>query len=147
MDFYNALIAERENATIEVKRLEGGRMQTTSGTGEARVESIELRNSEDEVVEYVNVGEPVCLQVRIRLHADLPDLVFGYVIKDRLGQPIFGTNTYHLKVAMVQLKRGEVVSLGFSSRPTSAWARIPCPQRYMWWTPTWLPITSGAIGR
>ncbi|WP_406623097.1 ABC transporter ATP-binding protein [Acidovorax sp. SDU_ACID1] len=114
MDFYNALIAERENATIEVKRLEGGRMQTTSGTGEARVESIELRNSEDEVVEYVNVGEPVCLQVRIRLHADLPDLVFGYVIKDRLGQPIFGTNTYHLKVAMVQLKRGEVVSLGFS---------------------------------
>lgn len=114
MDFYNALIAERENATIEVKRLEGGRMQTTSGTGEARVESIELRNSEDEVVEYVNVGEPVCLQVRIRLHADLPDLVFGYVIKDRLGQPIFGTNTYHLKVAMVQLKQGEVVNLGFS---------------------------------
>ena len=72
MDFYNALIAERENATVEVKRLDDGRTQTTSGTGEARVESIELRNEKGEVAEYVNVGEAVRLQVHIRLHADLP---------------------------------------------------------------------------
>ena len=114
MDFYNALIAERENATIEVKRLDDGRMQTTSGTGEARVASIELRNEKGEIVEYVNVGEPVRMQVEIRLHADLPELVFGYVIKDRLGQPVFGTNTHHLKVGLEQLKTGELVTLVFT---------------------------------
>lgn len=114
MDFYNALIAERENATVEVKRLDDGRTQTTSGAGEARVESIELRNEKGEVAEYVNVGEAVRLQVHIRLHADLPELVFGYMIKDRLGQPVFGTNTHHLKVPMEQLKQGELLTLAFS---------------------------------
>ena len=114
MDFYNALIAERENSTVEVKRLEDGRTQTTSGTGEARVVSIELCNEKGEVVEYVNVGESVRLQVQIRLHADLPELVFGYMIKDRLGQPVFGTNTHHLKVDMVQLKQGDLLKLAFS---------------------------------
>ena len=114
MDFYNALIAERENATVEVTRLDDGRTQTTSGTGEARVEAIELRNEKGEVAEYINVGESVRLQVQIRLHADLPELVFGYMIKDRLGQPVFGTNTHHLKVELAQLKKGELVKLVFS---------------------------------
>lgn len=114
MDFYNALIAERENATVEVKRLEDGRVQTTSGTGEARVAAIELRNDKGEAVEYINVGDSVRLQVDIRLHADLPELVFGYMIKDRLGQPVFGTNTHHLKVELAQLKKGELVKLVFS---------------------------------
>ena len=114
MDFYNALIAERENATVQVQRLDDGRTQTTSGTGEARVESIELRNEKGEVAEYVNVGEAVRLQVQIRLHADLPELVFGYLIKDRLGQPVFGTNTHHMKVEMAQLKKGELVMLAFA---------------------------------
>jgi lipopolysaccharide transport system ATP-binding protein len=114
MDFYNALIAERENATVEVKRLDDGRAQTASGTGEARVASIKLRNEEGDTVEYVNVGEPVRLHVQIRLHADLPELVFGYMIKDRLGQPVFGTNTHHLKVEMAQLKKDEVLTLVFS---------------------------------
>ena len=114
MDFYNALIAERENATVEVKRLDDGRTQTTSGTGEARVASIELRNEQGETVEYVNVGEPVRLEVKIRLHADLPELVFGYMIKDRLGQSVFGTNTHHLKVEMAQLKKDELLTLVFS---------------------------------
>ena len=114
MDFYNALIAERENATVEVKRLDDGRTQTTSGTGEARVASIELRNEKGETVEYVNVGEQVRLEVKIRLHADLPELVFGYMIKDRLGQSVFGTNTHHLKVEMAQLKKDELLTLVFS---------------------------------
>ena len=114
MDFYNALIAERENATVEVKRLDDGRTQTTSGTGEARVESIELRNEKGEVAEYINVGEAVRLQVQIRLHTDLPELVFGYMIKDRLGQPVFGTNTHYLKVDMVELKQGELLTLTFA---------------------------------
>ncbi|MEJ5028243.1 MULTISPECIES: ABC transporter ATP-binding protein [unclassified Comamonas] len=114
MDYYNALIAEKENATVEVKRLQDGRAQTRSGTGEARVQGIRLLNAKGEAVEYVNVGEPVQLDVQIRLHADLPELVLGYMIKDRLGQPVFGTNTYHLGTDLKQLKQGETLNLRFS---------------------------------
>ena len=114
MDFYNALIAERENSTVEVKRLESGRIQTTSGTGEARVESIELLNAKGEVVEYVNVGEHVRLKVAVSVHADLPSLVLGYMIKDRLGQPVFGTNTFHMGIVLESLKQGERLILTFA---------------------------------
>ena len=119
MDFYNAIIAEKENATVEVKRLEDGRAQTTSGTGEAQVESITLLNQDDEAVEFINVGQAVRLKVDVRIHANLPELVFGYMIKDRLGQPVFGTNTYHLGVAMNRLCEGERLTLLFSFLPTS----------------------------
>ena len=114
MDFYNAIIAERENATVEVKRLEDGRVQTSSGTGEARVESIALLNEDDEAAEFINVGQSVRLKVEIRIHADLPELVFGYMIKDRLGQQVFGTNTHHLGVDMRHLAKGDRLTLLFS---------------------------------
>ena len=114
MDFYNAIIAEKENATVEVKRLEDGRAQTISGTGEARVESIALLNQDNEAVEFINVGQWVRLKVDIRILANLPDLSFGYMIKDRLGQPVFGTNTHHLGVQINQLKQGEKLTLLFS---------------------------------
>ena len=114
MDFYNALIAEKENFTIVVKQLDSGRTQTTSGTGQARIETIELRDASGEVAECFDVGQPVHLHVGIALHADLPELVMGYMIKDRLGQTIFGTNTHHLGIELRQLKQGEKLTLDFS---------------------------------
>ena len=114
MDFYNAMIAERENATIEVKVRDDGRVQTTSGTGEARVIAVDLLNSTGDVVEFVNVGEPVTLCARIQLFADLPELVFGYLIKDRLGQEIFGTNTHYLQLDLKRLRTGELITLSLS---------------------------------
>ena len=114
MDFYNALIAEKENATVEVKRLDDGRAKTHSGTGEARLHTISLRNAKDEPIEYANVGERVRLQMEIVLHADLPELVFGYMIKDRLGQPVFGTNTFHLGIRLGPFTAGERFRLDFA---------------------------------
>lgn len=114
MDFYNAIIAEKENATVVVNRLEDGRAQTRSGTGEAGVAALALLNETGEAVEFVDVGQPVRLRVEIRTHADLPELVFGYMIKDRLGQPVFGTNTYHLGLKISRAAKDEPITLTFS---------------------------------
>ena len=109
MDYYNALIAERENATVEIHALESGAAQTVSGTREAVVESIGLFNAPGEPVEFVNVGEPVELRVKASVHGDIPRLVFGYMIKDRLGQPVFGTNTHHTGQALEHVRNGQTV--------------------------------------
>ncbi len=114
MDYYNALIAERENATVKIAKLDDGRIQTLSGTGEARVISVDLRNINDEVVEYINVGESVRLKVQIEIFDDLPELVFGYMIKDRLGQTVFGTNTNLLNIPISNVKKGDILSLEFA---------------------------------
>jgi lipopolysaccharide transport system ATP-binding protein len=93
MDYYNAMIADKENSKIELKTLEGGKIQTVSGTGEAQVAFIGLFNTEDELIEFVNVGELVTLKVKVQVNQNLPALVLGYMIKDRLGQTMYGTNT------------------------------------------------------
>ncbi len=96
-DFYNALIAEKENKTVSLTPTDNGKMQTSSGTGEARVERIAIYNSQAEEVDFVNVGEQIELQVEVKIYKKLETLVFGYGIKDRLGQVMYGTNTWHTK--------------------------------------------------
>jgi len=107
-DFYNALIAEKENSTVEVKKLDNGKAQTISGTGEARVEEIALYNSKGEVAEYVGVGEPVELHVTVKVHRPIETLVLGYGIKDRLGQVMYGTNTWHTGQVIHQPQPGDI---------------------------------------
>ena len=111
LDYYNALIAERKNSTVTVSRQADGRAQTQSGSGEARVQAITLLNSKGEPAEYIGVGEPVRLRVEISVHAALQDLVFGYMIKDRLGQSIFGTNTHHMQFAIPPQQPGDHFTL------------------------------------
>ncbi len=93
MDYYNAIIAQKENSVVEVKRLEDGRAQTSSGTGEASVVSISILSESGEVVEYLDVGQKVTLAIEVEVYKDIERLVLGYGIKDRVGQVIYGTNT------------------------------------------------------
>lgn len=94
-DFYNALIAEKENDTVEVIQLDNGKVQTSSGTGEAKVEEISLHNNKGEAIEFIGVGEHVELRVKVKVFQSIETLVLGYGIKDRLGQVMYGTNTWH----------------------------------------------------
>ena len=103
-DFYNAIIAEKENSTVEVKKLDNNKVQTSSGTGEAKVEEIALYNLKNEVVEVVGVGESVELRVKVKVCQSVETLVFGYGIKDRLGQVMYGTNTWHTEQVINQPK-------------------------------------------
>lgn len=96
-DFYNALIAEKENAKIETVLLDSGKVKTTSGTGEAEIQNVELVNQNNESVEVVSIGERVTLIVSTKVAESLGSLVMGFCIKDRLGQIMYGTNTWHTK--------------------------------------------------
>ena len=113
MDYYNALIAERENETVRLHELEGGKVQTISGTGEATVTDIALIDSAGERVEVIDVGSDVTLQVKVLARAPIPRMVLGYMIKDRLGQPIYGTNTHLKEMPLEGVKAGEEVIFRF----------------------------------
>jgi lipopolysaccharide transport system ATP-binding protein len=94
MDYYNALIADRENNAIEAHGREDGRIEIRSGTGEARVVDIKLKDANSGApLEVVGVGQDVVLDVKVAVDRPIPRLIFGFMIKDRLGQPVYGTNT------------------------------------------------------
>ena len=111
LDFYNALIAEKEKEkeSVQVLKHESGKTQIVSGTGEARVEEIGLFNALGERVEFVNVGELTELYVNVKVYVWIPRLVLGYVIKDRFGQYVYGTNTHHTKQELEGLVPGQSI--------------------------------------
>jgi lipopolysaccharide transport system ATP-binding protein len=108
-DYYNALIADKENTTIRTTRSAEGRVATESGSGEAVIEQLDLLDAKGQPVEYVGVGQTVTLRARARVKVHVDRLVYGYMIRDRLGQPIFGTNTHHTDQACVDLNSGDEV--------------------------------------
>lgn len=93
MDYYNALLAQKQNQKIEQIKTDDGKTQIISGTGEAKVKEIYLQDEHGKRVEYINVGQRVILCAKVQTYDEVPRLVMGYGIKDRLGQVVYGTNT------------------------------------------------------
>jgi lipopolysaccharide transport system ATP-binding protein len=93
-DYYNAMLADKQNSTVEIKQIDNGKAQTTSGTGEAEVQEIALVNANGEILEFTSVGEQVELHIRVKVNKSIDTLVLGYSIKDRIGQVMYGTNTW-----------------------------------------------------
>jgi homopolymeric O-antigen transport system ATP-binding protein len=112
VDYYNALIAEKENAklNVEQRRQKNGWLLTRSGTGEARVKSLRLLDAHSgEELAVAHVGQAVELSLEASIHADMPRLVLGYMIRDKQGHVVWGTNTWHTRQIQQDVKCGETV--------------------------------------
>jgi len=105
MDYYNAMLAKREDKTIHQVQDSGtGKLKTRSGNSRATITSVELVNTHGKSTDIAETGERLTLKIHIKANQNLNELVLGYAIKDRLGQTIFGTNTHHLKQSLTHVK-------------------------------------------
>jgi lipopolysaccharide transport system ATP-binding protein len=84
-----------------------------SGTGEAAIESVYIKNKNNEVIEVVNVGEEVILDINISTVEFLPELVVGYEIKDKYGISVFGTNSHHLNLVQKSIDKSSLLNYKF----------------------------------
>jgi lipopolysaccharide transport system ATP-binding protein len=113
MDYYNAMLANRQGHAIDQVQGVDGEKITVSGNKLAVVEKIALLDHLGQAKEVIEVGELVRLQIEVVANESLPQLVLGYLIKDRLGQAVFGTNTFHLGQSAQDVKKGAVLSYDF----------------------------------
>lgn len=113
MDYYNAMLADHQNQPVKQEVAVDGKIQTISGTSEVILADVALLDAKGQQLEMVAVGQPVSLRVTATCNAMVQDLVVGYMIKDRLGQPIFGTNTYHHKQILTNLRASETIEFNF----------------------------------
>lgn len=95
MDFYNALLADHQDQEIKFLKSNGGAISTSSGTKDAEFTSILMKDSNGNTPRIFYVGQPVTVNVKVSIKKTIPNLVIGCGVKDRLGQMMFGTNTYH----------------------------------------------------
>jgi lipopolysaccharide transport system ATP-binding protein len=114
MDFYNAMLADRENQSIkqELDEVEGS-FKTTSGSGEVTLDQAVLCDSDGKPLEVVRVGQKVSLKISTECRQAVNELVVGYLIKDRLGHVIFGTNTHHTHDVVGPLETNQKIEYVF----------------------------------
>ncbi len=112
MDYYNALISQKENSKLEQQKDDNGSVKTISGSGEVSILESKIYKDNEEA-EHLFVGDKVTLKIVAFTNNEIDELVLGYMIKDRLGQAIFGTNTHHLNQSIKNLKSGTEVTYLF----------------------------------
>lgn len=120
VDYYNALIAAKENEkpTVEQRRTEGGWSYTRSGSGDIIVENLALVDAATQKpVSTATVGQELEVITIARARADIPQLVMGQGFSDRTGRMVWGTNTWHTQQLISDVKAGSCVEFRL---------RLPC---------------------
>jgi lipopolysaccharide transport system ATP-binding protein len=111
-DFYNALIAKKENEASEVSQARNveGWLATRSGSRTAMIQSVKLVCAKNNTpVKLALVNQPLKLLIVASLQSDIEHLVVGVMIKDRLGHIVWGSNTWHTKQTAPISKSGEAM--------------------------------------
>lgn len=114
MDYYNAMIAEQEDAAICQSPGVDNRVRTVSGSGEITISEVSLLDARHRPVEEIDVGAMVSLRIRLHVHKAAPELVVGYMVRDRLGRSMYGTNSHHLRQGLVNLAAGQELVYDFT---------------------------------
>jgi lipopolysaccharide transport system ATP-binding protein len=118
LNYYNAVIAQKEK-DLEIKGLEIAKeLLYRSGNKKATIESVELLNQLEEPSRAFSVGETAILICKIHYYENIEHPTFGIVIRDRLGNDIFGTNTFYLNhmlstPGLVEIKFKLQLNLGY----------------------------------
>lgn len=84
------------------------------GDGSAEVFRVELLDAAEHRIEMVESGEPVCVRMLVRFRADVEDPVCGFLIRNRHGIHLYGTNTELQQVELGTVRSGEVVEITFA---------------------------------
>lgn len=115
MDYYNAMLADHQDQKIVVVASAEGKLSTESGTKDAEFISVAIENKKGVRAGVFFVAEPVQVVAEIKVNKKIPNLVMGCGIKDRLGQMMFGTNTFHTKQTILEPSVGAtfVISVEF----------------------------------
>jgi lipopolysaccharide transport system ATP-binding protein len=130
LDRYQKVIMDREAAYAEgqlamrrerlpavaVEDLERATPQFTyrHGNGNAEIVAVELLNGARRAVKLVETGEPVHVRVRAVFHEDIDDPVYGFIIRNRHGIHLYGTNSQVQGLRGGRVKRGDTVEATFS---------------------------------
>jgi lipopolysaccharide transport system ATP-binding protein len=114
LDYYNASIA-RQNSEQEIAQVEEQHgVSTRSGSGGVNIETVEMLDATDCPSRAFSVGDSCRIRCRVRFERSMERPTVGMVIRDRLGNDVFGTNSFHLDAEVPDCTNGDVLIADFS---------------------------------
>jgi len=106
IDTYNFLLAKKaKGEEIRIRPHVCGDAKAY-GNFKVQITDVRLVNARGGDSEFFVCGAPCTVLIEIETNEDVDDLTVGIMIRDRFGQDIFGTNTFHLKLPII-LKKGQ----------------------------------------
>ncbi|NCB26920.1 MAG: hypothetical protein EOM62_15865 [Bacteroidia bacterium] len=85
------------------------------GKGGATITSAQLLDEKGRTLSWIVGGENVTLKVTCNANVDLFSPIVGFLVNDRLGQPLFGDNTYNFsKNSPLCLVSGDTFEASFT---------------------------------
>jgi len=87
--------------------------QYRHGNRQAEVVYAELLDRNQQPVEFVESGDPVFVRMRFIFHQDVAQPVCGFMIRNRHGINVYGTNTEQRGVKLDAAKDGEMMEATF----------------------------------
>ncbi|MCA1452090.1 ABC transporter ATP-binding protein [Bradyrhizobium sp. BRP22] len=84
------------------------------GSGDGTVLDVRLSRPDGSDLNWIEGGEEVCVTITVRAEVSITHPIVGFHVKDRLGQPLFGDNTYlAFREKKFEIKQGEIVDVKF----------------------------------
>lgn len=106
-----------EKLGSQLEALSAGAPGRSFGAGGARITAVRLAGEGGDTLTSTWGGEAVVLSISAKAHAPLQQPIIGFVIRDRLGQSLFGENTYSAYADKpVALAAGNIIEARFRFR-------------------------------
>lgn len=86
------------------------------GSGQARIEKVELRDAEGKGCRLFKFGQEVVLEMSVRVAEDVPNLCVGFVVRDSDGVDLFGTTSFDEGARFTKIRKGDVSVARFRFR-------------------------------
>lgn len=84
------------------------------GTGDATITSVEFTDAQDNQLSACEGEQQVIVRITAKAIHDVNMPIIGFIIKDRLGQPLIGGNTFHAyKASPVRVDGGNLLEAEF----------------------------------
>jgi lipopolysaccharide transport system ATP-binding protein len=109
ISIYDAEIRNLRDWEIKFNKDGGDKGCVDSGSKRASIFDIELLDEFGKSVRAVGVGQNVAAMVSVKISSKINKLVFGFGVKDRFGQMMFGANTLSLKQDIINVDAGAIL--------------------------------------
>jgi ABC-type polysaccharide/polyol phosphate transport system ATPase subunit len=118
---YQTMVAERLTETgdengAEFQRIGAvdvtrGSRDLRYGTFEAVIEGFTVRDASGKATEQFRSRERAVVEMVVTFHIDVPEAVFGIMLRNRFGIEVFGTNTHMLRRNEGPFRAGETATI------------------------------------
>ena len=111
---YHRMVADRTLAAERGASAGSPRASSDAGARAVEIVSVGLLDAHEQTTYRFDTGDPLTLDIRLRVHRDVGDFVCGMAIRRTDGLLVAGTNTFLDHLTVPSQRPGEIISIRYT---------------------------------